>query len=85
MKNRRNFFDSFAMKKGFDPLVPNNWYSVSLKAIKAHKVHYHRDFESKGLRKSLVHVYPAIGLVPAKLFPRQQSSKQFLILGYLLI
>lgn len=26
--NRRTFFDNIAKRKGFDPLVPSNWYSL---------------------------------------------------------
>jgi hypothetical protein len=29
VKNRRKFFDGFAKANGFDPLIPENWYSVN--------------------------------------------------------
>ena len=29
INNRRNFFVNFSRVKGFDPLVPTNWYSCS--------------------------------------------------------
>lgn len=30
--------DEFAAKKGFDPLIPENWYSVTREEIEAAKV-----------------------------------------------
>jgi hypothetical protein len=37
--NRKQFFDSFARENGFDPLVPENWYLVTLdKLQQQHKV-----------------------------------------------
>lgn len=36
--NRRKFFENFARKKGFSPLVIENWYSVTKEAIFAEKV-----------------------------------------------
>lgn len=32
-KNRRKFFDDFSAKRGFDPLLVDNWYLISLKDI----------------------------------------------------
>lgn len=37
-KRRREFFDSFATENGFDPLVPENWYSVSTNELRETKV-----------------------------------------------
>lgn len=33
VETRRTFFDNFARKNGFDPLVPSNWNSVLRKDI----------------------------------------------------
>ena len=36
--NRRKFLDSFAEQRGFDPLLPENWYSVVAEDILKEKV-----------------------------------------------
>lgn len=28
LERRKNFFDSFAIYQGFDPLIPENWYPI---------------------------------------------------------
>jgi hypothetical protein len=38
-KNLRLFFDEFARRRNFDPLVPENWYSISQPAVMSEKVH----------------------------------------------
>lgn len=39
MKNRRAYFDDYAKRHGFDPLIPENWYSLgSLNVFKEKKV-----------------------------------------------
>jgi hypothetical protein len=35
---RRAFFDRFAQDKGFDPLVPGNWYSITTRSFHDHQV-----------------------------------------------
>eukprot|EP00026_Physarum_polycephalum_P001152 Phypoly_transcript_01153.p1 GENE.Phypoly_transcript_01153~~Phypoly_transcript_01153.p1 ORF type:complete len:800 (+),score=123.64 Phypoly_transcript_01153:87-2486(+) len=61
--HRRQFFDKLAEKKGFDPLIPDNWYSLSKEAIMNEKfggaVIYHHD---DNIAKALLDLYPAIGL-----------------------
>lgn len=37
-ENRKEFFDRFARKRGFDPRVPENWYSVELESISKERV-----------------------------------------------
>ena len=39
IKNRREFFESFAVEHGFDPLSPTHWYKQSIDQIMASKVH----------------------------------------------
>lgn len=36
--NRRRFFEDFAETKGFEPLLAENWYSITSKDIKRNKV-----------------------------------------------
>lgn len=38
VSNRRNFFITLAQAKGFDPLVAENWYSISEKTMLEFKV-----------------------------------------------
>lgn len=40
--NRRHFFDQLAKKKGFDPLIPDNWYSLSKATMISEKVIFYR-------------------------------------------
>lgn len=37
-ENRRKFFENYARKKGFDPLVAENWYSEPIHHIMASPV-----------------------------------------------
>lgn len=38
VNNRREFFENFAAKKGFDPLIAENWYTFTREDILAEKV-----------------------------------------------
>jgi hypothetical protein len=38
IRNRQHFFEEFAEKKGFNPLVAENWYSIPFREIAAHQV-----------------------------------------------
>ena len=38
LEHRRTFFDEFAQKHKFDPLLVENWYSISRNALEADKV-----------------------------------------------
>lgn len=40
MENRKQFFVSYAREHGFDPLIPENWYSVDPKSILNDKVYF---------------------------------------------
>ena len=35
---RRQFLENYAKKKGFDPFIPENWYSQSRSEIRAEEV-----------------------------------------------
>lgn len=39
-RDRRRFFVDYAKKMEFDPYVPQNWYSVSLKSVLQQKVFF---------------------------------------------
>jgi hypothetical protein len=39
-KNKRKFFDNVAAKQGFNPLNPENWYSLEYSAILNEKVFF---------------------------------------------
>lgn len=38
VENRRQFFEQYALEHGFDPLIPDNWYSQSRESIMDFKV-----------------------------------------------
>ena len=41
---RRKFFETYARKKGFDPLIPENWYRQSRTEIRSAKVCFSSTF-----------------------------------------
>jgi hypothetical protein len=47
--NRRLFFEHYAEKNGFDPLIPDNWYTVPYSDIVAFKVSIYISFHSDNL------------------------------------
>eukprot|EP00026_Physarum_polycephalum_P001164 Phypoly_transcript_01165.p1 GENE.Phypoly_transcript_01165~~Phypoly_transcript_01165.p1 ORF type:complete len:960 (+),score=125.04 Phypoly_transcript_01165:678-3557(+) len=77
--NRRIFFDNFAKERGFNPLVPTNWYSVSPKSVKDTKggigILSHYD---DSLHNALLHLYPNIGLDSVKLLHQSGVTIQML-------
>jgi hypothetical protein len=38
INNRKSFFDSYAKKNNFDPLIPENWYMKTPKDFEDEKV-----------------------------------------------
>ena len=38
LNNRKSFFDDFAKSKGFDPLLPENWYKIPRDEVIEYKV-----------------------------------------------
>eukprot|EP00026_Physarum_polycephalum_P001288 Phypoly_transcript_01289.p1 GENE.Phypoly_transcript_01289~~Phypoly_transcript_01289.p1 ORF type:complete len:982 (+),score=115.84 Phypoly_transcript_01289:110-3055(+) len=68
VKNRRNFFDSFAKRNGFDPLNPEKWYRVSYQSILDCKGGNSllAIFPNKSASRALMSVYPEIGFVRSK-------------------
>jgi len=66
--NRRKFFEQFAKKRKFDPLIPRNWYSVSKENILAIKKSVSLlSFYDNNLGRALFHLFPEIELDPNKL------------------
>lgn len=59
----RQYFDTYAEKQGFDPLIPGSWYSVSqrdvINTMKNHGAMYRGSFVA-----ALIESYPTIALDP---------------------
>eukprot|EP00026_Physarum_polycephalum_P000662 Phypoly_transcript_00663.p1 GENE.Phypoly_transcript_00663~~Phypoly_transcript_00663.p1 ORF type:complete len:1097 (+),score=133.55 Phypoly_transcript_00663:927-4217(+) len=72
---RREIFNEFAAANRFDPLVPENWYSIARERILALKNStLVRNFYQRQVTKALLDVYPDIGLEREKLFIHISSS-----------
>lgn len=65
---RRNFFESFAERNNFDPLVASNWYSQNKKSILA----------TEGISKILKYHEGSISKALLDLFPDVHFDKNFL-------
>eukprot|EP00026_Physarum_polycephalum_P014508 Phypoly_transcript_15030.p1 GENE.Phypoly_transcript_15030~~Phypoly_transcript_15030.p1 ORF type:complete len:154 (+),score=25.93 Phypoly_transcript_15030:3-464(+) len=68
-ENRRKFFENYAIAAGFDPHVPENWYSQHLDLLSERAksvIIYHNHSASQ----ALVDLFPDIGLDKRK-FTRQ--------------
>jgi hypothetical protein len=59
-ENRKKFFDQYAQEKGFDPLLPDNWYTTTRTNIsQQYKVWFtksenpHNNLAFQGLKKQL--------------------------------
>eukprot|EP00026_Physarum_polycephalum_P001929 Phypoly_transcript_01932.p1 GENE.Phypoly_transcript_01932~~Phypoly_transcript_01932.p1 ORF type:complete len:927 (+),score=132.48 Phypoly_transcript_01932:220-3000(+) len=61
--NARKFFDDYAAKNHFDPLLPEKWYSVSFRSIMQERSGVYVIGVYQGsLSKALMTLYPNIGL-----------------------
>eukprot|EP00026_Physarum_polycephalum_P005007 Phypoly_transcript_05033.p1 GENE.Phypoly_transcript_05033~~Phypoly_transcript_05033.p1 ORF type:complete len:665 (+),score=73.56 Phypoly_transcript_05033:296-1996(+) len=87
IENRRQFFEKYARERGFDPLVPENWYSQpydQIETIKgAARVLYYHNYK---FSRALLDLFPNIGLEETK-FPIRQSwmdaeSRKQLFISY---
>eukprot|EP00026_Physarum_polycephalum_P003064 Phypoly_transcript_03073.p1 GENE.Phypoly_transcript_03073~~Phypoly_transcript_03073.p1 ORF type:complete len:492 (+),score=39.24 Phypoly_transcript_03073:901-2376(+) len=85
-KNRRKFFDSFALENGFYPHVPDNWYSVTTNSVLSYKAGATvLSYYQGSLRKALFSLYPNIGLDQSKFaLPRhywadKQNQRNFFV------
>eukprot|EP00026_Physarum_polycephalum_P003063 Phypoly_transcript_03072.p1 GENE.Phypoly_transcript_03072~~Phypoly_transcript_03072.p1 ORF type:complete len:815 (+),score=91.36 Phypoly_transcript_03072:101-2545(+) len=78
VEKRRNFFEKYAKIHGFDPLVPDNWYSQSRKSILAmegaRRILF---FHGNSIAKALQDLFPTIGLDKSKFpsLPMWRNSK----------
>eukprot|EP00026_Physarum_polycephalum_P001914 Phypoly_transcript_01917.p1 GENE.Phypoly_transcript_01917~~Phypoly_transcript_01917.p1 ORF type:complete len:811 (+),score=69.95 Phypoly_transcript_01917:211-2643(+) len=68
MEARRNFFEEYALKVGFDPLNADNWYTQPINKIMATKwVREVLSYHSYSLPKALHELFPNIGLDETRL------------------
>eukprot|EP00026_Physarum_polycephalum_P001919 Phypoly_transcript_01922.p1 GENE.Phypoly_transcript_01922~~Phypoly_transcript_01922.p1 ORF type:complete len:959 (+),score=104.66 Phypoly_transcript_01922:166-3042(+) len=66
---RRAYFVAYAEARGFDPLVPENWYSINSKSILKWKTSNVLAAYDGSLANALMHLFPDIGLDRTK-FPK---------------
>jgi len=64
--NRRKFFEDFAHSKGFDPLIPENWYAIPMEQIQHIKGASTIYQYYKNNIQALVSLFPDIGLDKTK-------------------
>eukprot|EP00026_Physarum_polycephalum_P001831 Phypoly_transcript_01834.p1 GENE.Phypoly_transcript_01834~~Phypoly_transcript_01834.p1 ORF type:complete len:743 (-),score=122.50 Phypoly_transcript_01834:185-2413(-) len=77
VEDRKTFFDNFAAAKGFDPLIPDNWYPVSYLSLSQHKGFKQiLRFYDGDLSTCLMQLYPNIGLQKAKFGVDVQKQRQ---------
>eukprot|EP00026_Physarum_polycephalum_P003386 Phypoly_transcript_03397.p1 GENE.Phypoly_transcript_03397~~Phypoly_transcript_03397.p1 ORF type:complete len:737 (+),score=68.96 Phypoly_transcript_03397:178-2388(+) len=69
----QSFFKKVAHSEGFDPLVAENWYSVSTQTVVNYKGAHAIINQFKSLHSALIGVFPNIGLDPTK-FDRKPNS-----------
>ena len=43
---RRIWFERYAENKGFEPLIPENWYNITLEKINDPEVHIYHEIQS---------------------------------------
>eukprot|EP00026_Physarum_polycephalum_P002145 Phypoly_transcript_02149.p1 GENE.Phypoly_transcript_02149~~Phypoly_transcript_02149.p1 ORF type:complete len:898 (+),score=87.49 Phypoly_transcript_02149:121-2814(+) len=66
---KRKFFEDYANKHGFDPLVANNWYSQTREKVLSTKgafgvIHYH----NKSIPEALQYMFPDVSFDQSKFF-----------------
>jgi len=66
IENHKKFFEVVASDVGFDPLIPENWYSITR----------HDVADKKGLMKLILHYNAALDHALPKLFPALNLEKQ---------
>eukprot|EP00026_Physarum_polycephalum_P001478 Phypoly_transcript_01480.p1 GENE.Phypoly_transcript_01480~~Phypoly_transcript_01480.p1 ORF type:complete len:1080 (+),score=145.14 Phypoly_transcript_01480:111-3350(+) len=83
--NVKRFFIRFARSKGFDHLVPENWYSVTMNDVRKFKGGLSELSHFRSIVPTLIAIFPNIGLEPGKFasLPRnywqdKRNRKQFL-------
>eukprot|EP00026_Physarum_polycephalum_P001930 Phypoly_transcript_01933.p1 GENE.Phypoly_transcript_01933~~Phypoly_transcript_01933.p1 ORF type:complete len:924 (+),score=109.23 Phypoly_transcript_01933:169-2940(+) len=61
--SRRKFFIAYAKKKGFDPFVASNWYSLTLEHLRPIKgSRTILDFYGGSAKKAIKHVFPELNI-----------------------
>eukprot|EP00026_Physarum_polycephalum_P002929 Phypoly_transcript_02938.p1 GENE.Phypoly_transcript_02938~~Phypoly_transcript_02938.p1 ORF type:complete len:814 (+),score=92.26 Phypoly_transcript_02938:147-2588(+) len=76
-QRRRDFLAQFARNNDFDPLVPDNWYSLSLASIlqdKATRSMINQSYNGK-LGTALAHLFPDIGFSISKFKELHSTSR----------
>jgi len=67
LDNLRNLFDYIAREKGFHPIAEKeNWYGVSRKDIKSHKVGWDIIHTYGSISQAIMAAYPELTLDPSK-------------------
>eukprot|EP00026_Physarum_polycephalum_P011168 Phypoly_transcript_11369.p1 GENE.Phypoly_transcript_11369~~Phypoly_transcript_11369.p1 ORF type:complete len:392 (+),score=44.19 Phypoly_transcript_11369:39-1178(+) len=76
VRNRRQFFENYSRRRGFDALLPENWYQEArsniLKAKDAEKVLV---YYGGSVKRALVDLFPEIGLERSR-FPTSRWSSE---------
>jgi len=75
----REFFEKFAKRNGFDPLVPHNWYQVSNQQIMSARGVHNVILHYKGISKALLAHFPDIGLEGSKILNLAKKMKKNLV------
>eukprot|EP00026_Physarum_polycephalum_P001864 Phypoly_transcript_01867.p1 GENE.Phypoly_transcript_01867~~Phypoly_transcript_01867.p1 ORF type:complete len:897 (+),score=81.10 Phypoly_transcript_01867:37-2727(+) len=65
-KNQRKVIESFAQEKGFDALVPSNWYDRSIRPLLKKKTWNFIAYYNGSVSAALVHLFPEIHLEKSK-------------------
>eukprot|EP00026_Physarum_polycephalum_P001669 Phypoly_transcript_01671.p1 GENE.Phypoly_transcript_01671~~Phypoly_transcript_01671.p1 ORF type:complete len:1064 (+),score=159.93 Phypoly_transcript_01671:260-3193(+) len=65
-ENQRKFFMYFAGMKGFDPLVPENWYPITTDEIREMGGKFILAYHNGAFVTSLSHAFPELELPPTK-------------------
>eukprot|EP00026_Physarum_polycephalum_P001074 Phypoly_transcript_01075.p1 GENE.Phypoly_transcript_01075~~Phypoly_transcript_01075.p1 ORF type:complete len:1059 (+),score=134.10 Phypoly_transcript_01075:98-3274(+) len=67
MSNRRRFFEKYASDQGFDPLVPDNWYTTRVDALEYKKGGATlKSMYNGSMISALLHVFPELPWDEAK-------------------
>eukprot|EP00026_Physarum_polycephalum_P001051 Phypoly_transcript_01052.p1 GENE.Phypoly_transcript_01052~~Phypoly_transcript_01052.p1 ORF type:complete len:797 (-),score=76.09 Phypoly_transcript_01052:124-2514(-) len=75
-ENRRKVFRSYARDNGFDPLIPENWYSQPIHRIMATKgISTVLAYHNQSVPTALLDLFPNIGLEKDKFFQQNIWNK----------
>eukprot|EP00026_Physarum_polycephalum_P000830 Phypoly_transcript_00831.p1 GENE.Phypoly_transcript_00831~~Phypoly_transcript_00831.p1 ORF type:complete len:1315 (+),score=159.79 Phypoly_transcript_00831:513-3947(+) len=79
LQHKQELFVNFAISKGFDPLIPCNWYSITEAEILSYKDVREMVSYKRGFAKGLLSVFPNIGLEFNKFPFTSEDSKLTLV------